>query len=64
MTHCGLLLLFPIDKQYDYIVEKHFEIFFKKNLAMKIELSENALMKILTMETLFFLYLEQNQWNM
>ena len=30
MTHYGLLLLFPIDKQYDYIVEKHFEILFKK----------------------------------
>jgi len=36
MTHYGLLLLFPIDKQYDYIVEKHFTILFKKQIKINI----------------------------
>lgn len=36
MTHYGLLLLFPIDKQYDYIVEKHFTILFKKQIKITL----------------------------
>ena len=36
MTHYGLLLLFPIDKQYDYIVEKHFTILFKKKIKITL----------------------------
>ena len=37
MSHYGLLLLFPIDKQYDYIVEKHFEILFKKKIKITLQ---------------------------
>ena len=36
MSHYGLLLLFPIDKQYDYIVEKHFTILFKKQIKITL----------------------------
>lgn len=36
MTHYGLLLLFPIDNQYDYIVEKHFTILFKKKINITL----------------------------
>ena len=36
MTHYGLLLLFPIDNQYDYIVEKHFPILFKKKINITL----------------------------
>ena len=36
MTHSGILLLFPIDRQYDYVVEKHFKIIFKKQIDITL----------------------------
>ena len=36
MTHSGMLLLFPIDRQYDYVVEKHFKIIFKKQIDISL----------------------------
>ena len=37
MSHFGLLLLFPVDSEYEYIVKKHFDIIYHKKIEITIE---------------------------
>ena len=37
MSHFGLLLLFPVDSEYEYIVKKYFDILYYKKIEITIE---------------------------
>ena len=36
-SHYGMLLLFPIDRQYHYVIEKYFKILYKKQIDITLQ---------------------------